>query len=239
MPRKPRFIIPGYPQHVVQRGNNRQPVFHCEQDYRFFLKLLRQGCKDYGCSIHAYVLMTNHFHLLITPHMHNSIPELMQAIGRRYVHYFNIRYERTGGLWEGRYKASLIASDRYLLTCYRYVELNPVRAGMTPNLGDYHWSSYSANALGRPDTLLVLHPTYLGLGADVESRQRAYRALFKDCLSEFDLALIRNSLRGCWAIGDKESAPNVKSTSTISLSPKARGGDRRSRQFRSQKINGV
>ena len=128
MPRQPRFTIPGQPQHVIIRGNNRDPIFYADEDYGFYLEKLRQACEKHQCDVHAYVLMTNHVHLLITPHTENSLGKAIQMLGRYYVQYFNYSYKRTGTLWEGRYKATLIDSEAYLLTCYRYIELNPVRA---------------------------------------------------------------------------------------------------------------
>jgi len=128
MPRQPRFTIPGQPQHVIIRGNNRDPIFYADEDYGFYLEKLRKACEKHHCDVHAYVLMTNHVHLLITPHTENSLGKAIQMLGRYYVQYFNYSYKRTGTLWEGRYKATLIDSEAYLLTCYRYIELNPVRA---------------------------------------------------------------------------------------------------------------
>ena len=157
MPRKPRFHLPGVPVHVVQRGNNRQAVFYDEQDYRAYLKWLEEGAERYGCAIHAYVLMTNHVHLLVSPAHGESLGRLMQYLGRYYVLYINHHYGRSGTLWEGRYKASLIQAQDYLLACYRYIELNPVRAGMAKGPGQYRWSSYGYNALGREDRLLTPH----------------------------------------------------------------------------------
>ena len=146
MPRKPRFNIVGIPQHVIQRGNNREPCFYSEQDYQRYLKDLSDSAKKHDCRIHAYVLMTNHVHLLVTPMVEHGISNMMQALGRRYVYYINKNYQRSGTLWEGRYKASLIDNERYLLTCMRYIELNPVRAKMVEHPGEYPWSSYQANA---------------------------------------------------------------------------------------------
>ena len=148
MPRKPRFFLPDVPVHVVQRGNNRQAVFFDDSDYRAYLSWIREGCERYGCEIHAYVLMTNHVHLLATPQATNSISRMLQYVGRRYVPYINHTYGRTGTLWEGRFKASLIHAEGYLLTCYRYIELNPVRAQMVEAPELYRWSSFRANALG-------------------------------------------------------------------------------------------
>ena len=139
MPRKPRFNLIGIPQHVIQRGNNREPCFYAEQNYRRYLDDLREVAEKYRCRIHAYVLMTNHVHILVTPMVEYGISQMMQALGRRYVYYINMTYKRTGTLWEGRFKASLIDSDAYLLTCMRYIELNPIRANMVSHPGEYQW----------------------------------------------------------------------------------------------------
>ena len=149
MPRQLRYNLPGIPQHVIQRGNNRQATFFSDEDYMRYLADLKSACDQHQCEVHAYVLMTNHVHLLMTPHNGDGIAKTMQSLGRRYVVYINQTYRRTGTLWEGRYKAALIDSENYLLTCYRYIELNPVRAeGMVDHPGKYRWSSYRANALG-------------------------------------------------------------------------------------------
>ena len=142
MPRLPRYVLPGQPQHVIQRGNNREPIFYDYSDYRFYLEKLAAACQKHDCSLHAYVLMTNHVHLLITPHSMDGIGKVLQMLGRYYVQYFNYTYDRTGTLWEGRYKATLIDSEQYLLTCMRYIELNLVRAGIEEHPKDYPWSSY-------------------------------------------------------------------------------------------------
>ena len=165
MPRQPRYFIPNIPQHVIQRGVDRQAVFFEARDYQLYLDTLRCAAHRYHCSVHAYVLMTNHTHLLITPGTGRSLPLLMQAMGRGYVQKLNRHYNRTGTLWQGRYKASLIQDDQYLLTCYRYIELNPVRAGMVRRPGDYPYSSYRHNANGQPDSLITPHPLYRSLAA--------------------------------------------------------------------------
>ncbi len=179
MPRKPRFILPGFPQHVIQRGNNREPCFLSEIDYRRYLEDLHISAEKYHCQIHAYVLMTNHVHLLVTPTEKYAISEMMQALGRRYVTYINRTYGRTGTLWEGRYKASLVDSDGYLLNCMRYIELNPTRASMVQHPGEYQWSSYAANAQGADDNVLIPHGLYMALGKEDYERMTAYRDLFR------------------------------------------------------------
>jgi putative transposase len=191
MPRQSRLYIPGVPQHIVQRGNNRQPCFFHEQDYRMYLGCLSKAAQAHGCAIHAYVLMTNHVHLLATGLSRESIPRAMQHLGRRYVSYINLRYHRTGTLWEGRYKACLVDSATYVLTCYRYIELNPVRAAMVDAPGEYAWSSYHANACGRADVLVTPQAEYEALGKTTEERCSAYHDLFDGMVSEEKLQEIR------------------------------------------------
>lgn len=196
MARKPRFNLIGNPQHVIQRGNNRQATFFAEEDYRFYLECLGEAAKKSDSAIHAYVLMTNHVHLLVTPGQPDSISRLMQSVGRRYVQYINYSYKRSGTLWEGRYKASLVQSEAYLLTCMRYIELNPVRACMVNQPQAYKWSSYRANAQGLEDSQLTPHVEYEALGPTLESRQAAYRHLFTAHLDPETLAQVRAALNG-------------------------------------------
>lgn len=197
MPRKPRFFLPDIPAHIVQRGHSREPVFFEDSDYRAYLHWLAEAASRYECAIHAYVLMTNHIHILATPANQQGIGQMMQYIGRHYVPYINYTYGASGSIWEGRYKASLIHDEQYLLTCMRYIELNPVRANMTKTPGQYRWSSHRANAQGKEDKLLTLHPLYLRLGKTNTSRQEAYRALFKAHLDEKDL----KDIRAAWQTG--------------------------------------
>lgn len=194
MPRKPRFNLVGIPQHVIQRGNNREPCFYAEQDYLRYLDDLTEAAKKNDCRVHAYVLMTNHVHILLTPMIEHGIPQMMQALGRRYVRYINTGYQRSGTLWEGRYKSSLVDSDQYLLTCMRYIELNPVRANMVAHPGEYKWSSYHCNAQNDEDMLLEHHPIYTGLGSSIKERQASYRELFRHHLDDNSLHEIRDSL---------------------------------------------
>ncbi len=148
MARRPRMVIPGQPLHIVQRGNNRQAVFFAEQDYLTYLECLRDAAFQQGCWVHAYVLMTNHVHLLLTPTQETNLSRCIQAVGRKYVRYINGHYRRSGTLWEGRFKSAMIDSAQYLLACYRYIELNPVRANMVEHPQHYRWSSFHANAMG-------------------------------------------------------------------------------------------
>ena len=191
MPRRTRAWLRDVPMHVIQRGNNRAPCFFAEEDYHCYLHWLRVYLEKYHCALHAYVLMTNHVHLLVTPEKECSVSRLMQSLGRRYVQYVNRQYKRSGTLWEGRFKASLVQAEAYLLTCSRYIELNPVRAQMVIQPQDYHWSSYRHHALNEGGAWLTDHPVYTGLGATTATRAAAYQALFKTELDAEDLKTIR------------------------------------------------
>ena len=230
MARLPRFIIPGQPQHIIQRGNNRQAIFCTKADHRFYLEKLQDAATKHDCDIHAWVLMTNHVHLLITPQTASGIGKMMQMLGRYYVQYFNYCYQRTGTLWEGRYKATLIDSEQYLLTCMRYIEMNPVRAGMVNHPAEYPWSSYRQNALGKADPLLIPHPEYLALGNTRELRQTRYQCLFQTQLSEKTLADIRAATNKAWYLGSSRFAEEIAQQLNRRVLPKPRGGNTRSQE---------
>src|SRR5574338_761094 len=199
--RLPRFAALGLPHHVIQRGNNRAACFNAISDFRAYAGFLAEACQQHGCAVHAYVLMTNHVHLLITPSTHGAIGKVMQSVGRRYVGRFNSIYRRSGTLWEGRYRATIVDDARYLFACYRYIELNPVRAGLADYPRDYRWSSYLANAHGAHDGLITPHERYIALGRDPDERQTAYRAMFAGELSERMLCEIRLATNKAWALG--------------------------------------
>ena len=201
MARPPRFDFPGIPQHVVQRGNNRLPCFLDDDDRQQYLQCLLQALKRFQCRLHAYVLMDNHVHLLISPVEVGALSRLMHTFARNYARRFNDRHGRTGTLWEGRYKACMVDSSRYFLACSRYIELNPVRAWMVARPGDYAWSSWRAHAGKRFDPLLTPHPEYLALGADSAARASAYRALFEEQLPDQLVAEIRHYLQQQKALG--------------------------------------
>ncbi|MDX8385209.1 MAG: transposase [Gallionella sp.] len=232
MARLPRFILPGQPQHIILRGNNRTDIFCVEADYQFYLEKLKQGCETHGCDLHAYVLMTNHIHLLLTPHEEQSLSKLMQMIGRYYVQYFNYSYQRTGTLWEGRYKATLIDSVSYLLTCMRYIELNPVRADMVDYPSDYPWSSYRYNAQGEVNELIAPHIEYRRLGKSGEERQAAYRQFFKSRIPEASLNSIREATNKAWVLGNDRFKRRIQKQLDRRIEPKAKGGDRKSEQYK-------
>jgi putative transposase len=202
MARLPRLTVPGYPHHIIQRGNNRQPIFVRGGDYELLLELLEENAKKFQVAIHAYVLMSNHFHLLATPETTEGIPQMMQAVGRRYVRNFNLRHGRTGTLWEGRYKSTLIQAERYLLACMVYIDLNPVRAGIAAEPGDYPWTSHNHYMGRRADRLVTPHPLYWELGNTPFSRDEAYASLVRAGIStDQQRALTDSALRG-WALGE-------------------------------------
>ncbi len=202
MPRKPRFFVADIPTHVVQRGNNRQAIFFTDNDYRVYLGWVAEAAKRWNCAVHAYVLMTNHVHLLVTPQDREGVSRMMQYLGRRYVPYVNHEYGRTGTLWEGRFKSSLIQARSYLLACYRYIELNPVRDGMVEEPVDYTWSSYRGNAIGEEDPILSAHADYLALGRSDSDRRSAYRALFESHLDQSTITQLRESLQTGTPLGN-------------------------------------
>lgn len=204
MARLPRLTVPGYPHHIIQRGNNRQAIFASAADYQFLLDLLEENARKFGVDIHAYVLMGNHFHLLATPETTNALPQMMQAMGRRYVRHFNDTQGRSGTLWEGRYKSTLIQTERYLLACMAYIDLNPVRAGMVAQAQDYPWSS-DAHYIGlRTDRLITPHALYWELGNTPFAREAAYAELVRAGVSsDQQQALTQSALRG-WALGEAD-----------------------------------
>jgi putative transposase len=183
--------LPGVPQHLIQRGNARGACFFRHSDHDRYLHFLAEAADANACAIHAYVLMTNHVHLLATPAERGAIGRMMQHVGRRYVRIVNDAMGRTGTLWEGRYKSCLVDTDDYLLTCYRYIELNPVRAGIVGNPAEYAWSSYRVNALGRRDELITPHEVFLRLSRDEGERRDRYRRLVAEGLSGAQLREIR------------------------------------------------
>jgi putative transposase len=221
---------------VIVRGNNRTEIFCAEADYRFYLEKLEIACDKHACKLHAYVLMTNHVHLLITPQEEQSIGKAMQMLGRYYVQYYNYVYQRTGTLWEGRYKATLIDSEAYLLTCMRYIELNPVRANMVAHPSDYPWSSYAYNAFGQPNALVTPQIEYLRLGKTDEERQAAYRQLYKHHLSESSMNEIRDATNKAWALGNDRFKQRIQKQLERRVEPNAKGGDRKSEKFRINRV---
>jgi putative transposase len=210
MARLARLTLPGYPHHVIQRGNNRQLIFVSAEDHQFLLDLLDEYARKFAVALHAYVLMSNHFHLLATPQTEEGLPQMMQAVGRRYVRYFNDRNSRSGTLWEGRYRSTLIQTDRYLLACMAYIDLNPVRAGMVGAAADYPWSSHRHYTGQRIDRLVTPHALYWGLGNTPFDREAAYAELVQAGLAQSQLtALTQATLQG-WALGDTDFVADLQ-----------------------------
>ena len=203
MARLPRLTVPGYPHHIIQRGNNRQAIFSGPSDYQRLLALLDENARKFGVALHAYVLMTNHFHLLATPVTADGLPKMMQAVGRSYVRYFNDQQARSGTLWEGRYRSTLIETDRYLLACMAYIDLNPVRAGIVREAKDYLWSSHGHYAGLRADKMVTPHALFWSLGNTPFAREKAYGDLVNAGISGEQQTALTGSVQGGWALGDE------------------------------------
>ena len=223
MPRRSRLNLADVPQHIIQRGNNRQATFFAEEDYRFYLDRLLEASRKYGCSIYAYVLMTNHVHLLASAQRCYGLSLMMQYVGRYFVRYINRAYRRSGTLWEGRFRASLVDKETYFLRCCRYVECNPVRAQMVVAPGNYPWSSYPCHAFGVPDKLVTTHEEYDRLGETVEDRQRAYRELFRSELDSSELGQIRDTVNSGWPLGSDRFKDEIESALKCVVRPPKRG----------------
>ena len=226
MPRKPRFYLPGAPVHAVQRGHNKAAIFFEDFDYLEYLRCLKLAADECGCAVHAYVLMTNHVHLLMTPDHPDSIAGLFQSLGRHYVRYINDTYKRHGSLWEGRYKSAIIQSGIYLLTCQRYIEMNPVRAGMVDHPAEYRWSSYGANALGVSNPIVSEHEEYLSLGYSLKDCKSSYRGLFDIPLGVDEMELLRSALQTGTPLGNDRFRSQIEAVSGRKVGYLGRGRPR-------------
>jgi putative transposase len=223
MARLPRLTLPGHPHHIIQRGNNRQAIFATAADRQMMLDLLDENARKFGVAVHAYVLMDNHFHLLVTPQTLDGLPQMMQAVGRRYVRYFNDSQQRSGTLWEGRYKSTLIQTERFLLACMAYIDLNPVRAGMVAQARDYPWSSHAHYIGLRIDKLLTPHPLVWALGNTPFAREAAYAELVQAGISAGQQqALTDSALRG-WALGEPDFVKNLQKMTARRVSKSTAG----------------
>jgi putative transposase len=209
MPRRARLLLPGVPLHIIQRGNNRQACFYSADDYHFYLEWLTHHAGKTHCRIHAYVLMTNHVHLLLSSNKPEGPGALMKALGQRYVQYINRTYRRSGTLWEGRYRSCLVQEEAYLMACQRYIELNPVRAGMVRHPGDYLWSSFRVNGQGEESDLIKPHRLYKALGTDEKKRQASYRELFRHELDPGVIDAIRSATNGNYALGGERFGQQI------------------------------
>jgi putative transposase len=223
MPRRRRFFPNTVPVHVLQRGNNRQICFTRNADMAAYMNWLKEGAAAFGLQIHAWVLMTNHVHLLVTPMQEHAISKTMQLLGRYYVRYFNYQYQRTGTLFEGRYKANLVQSDAHFLSCCRYIELNPVRAGMVTDPANYSWSSYRAHAFGKRIKVWTEHQQYEALDDTIEGRQSAYRDLLATQLDTETVNEIRHALNTGFVLGNEKFRAEVERLSGVKQSYRTRG----------------
>lgn len=229
MPRQPRLQLTGYPFHCIARGNDRQAVFYNDDDFSFYLSCLHDGARKYEVAVHAYVLMTNHVHLLATPHQPFGLSRLFQSIGRLYVRYINKTYRRSGTLWEGRFKASLVDAGTYLLACYRYIELNPVRAGIIERAEEYRWSSAKGNLALKEDRHMTPHEGYLTLGRSQEERAQSYRALLESGIPVSELRDIRKAAGEGRVLGNDRFREQIEVMLNRRLSPEKRGPKRRTK----------
>lgn len=209
MPRRSRIVLPHVPMHVIQRGNNRSVCFVADEDYLFYLEHLEKIANKVGVVVHAYVLMTNHVHLLVTPESREGISSLMKRLGQRYVQYFNRMYKRSGTLWEWRFRSALVSEDAYFLGCQRYIELNPVRASMVDHPAEYRWSSYASNGQGQASSLIKAHALYMNLGRTDLERQAVYRELFRYQLDPGLVDEIRKATNGGVVLGSHRFADEV------------------------------
>jgi len=223
MTRRRRIFVPGYPLHVVQRGNDRRAIFLDDSDRIRYLDFLVEATERHECAVHCYVLMGNHVHLLMTPASAESLAATIQSVGIRYVRYFNTTYERTGGLWEGRYRASLVNTDNYLQACYRYIELNPVRANLVTNPADWPWSSHRLHAFGLPDRVVSIHNYYADLGTSVQRRRSRYLNWFRDPLTEDELKNIRETTHQELVLGDDAFKQQLEARLSRPVRPARRG----------------
>lgn len=223
MARLPRICLPGIPQHIIQRGNNRQVCFGADEDFAAYLHWLEEYSKKFDVAVHAWVLMTNHVHLLVTPKTTDGISRLMQSIGRRYVRYFNYMYKRSGTLWEGRFKSCVIDADTYLFACQRYIELNPVGAGMVESPGAYRWSSFSANGRGKEIACWTPHPLYLSLGNTPSERASMYRSQFRGHIDQAELEDIRKAINQGMALGNERFKNEIEALSGRRVVQRKRG----------------
>jgi putative transposase len=209
--------VPGIPQHVTQRGNNRQTCFFNNADYALYLKLLTKACRRHDCAVHAYALMTNHVHLLITPKFAEGVSLVMRDLGRDYVREVNKVYDRTGTLWEGRFKSSLVDEEAYCIACYRYIELNPVRARLVTLPNQYPWSSFKVNALGSQSDLITPHQCWMALGRWDHERRRSYLALFDEALTEAEMYAIRYGVRKGIPTGSVHFTKEIEKTLSVKI----------------------
>ncbi len=223
MARQPRLALPGYPHHVIQRGNNRQPIVLDETDRKMLYSLWLEESLRHKVAVNAYVLLDNHFHMLLTPPSDEAMSLMMQSVGRTYVRYFNKRHDRSGTLWEGRYKSSLVDSEAYLLTCMAYIDLNPVRAGAADSPEAFNWSSYKHLSGQKIDKLVTPHALYWGLGNTPFAREAAYAEFVAGGLSLVTQKdLTESALKGR-VMGRPEFLKSLEKTTQRQILPQKSG----------------
>ncbi|MBC7502725.1 MAG: transposase [Herminiimonas sp.] len=237
MARLPRLVVPHQPHHIIQRGNGRNTVFYDTEDHLVFLMRLREAARQYKVAIHAYVLMSNHIHVLASPADATGLARMMQWIGRHYVPYFNRKYSRAGTLWEGRYRATVLDSERYFMTCSRYIELNPVRAGMVDGPGDYPWSSYAHHVGIKPDPIITDHPLYWSLGNTPFEREAAYMALIELGLTTLETTVLSQATLKGWALGTEKFKAALEKQANRRVSPTTRGRPRKQTSLTTQPLD--
>jgi putative transposase len=213
--------------HILQRGNNRADCFFADEDYRYYLAQLPDLCAKFDCALHAYVLMSNHVHLLLTPKHPDGAAQLMKNLGQRYVQYVNRTYRRSGTLWEGRFRSCLMQNEKYTLECYRHIEMNPLRKGIASKLSDYAWSSYHSNAMGAQSAVIQPHPEYLKLGTTESERQIAYGRLLETPLDTATIQSIRSATNGNFVLGDAAFQQEISSRLQRRVTPGKTGRPRK------------
>ena len=223
MARLPRLVIPNHPHHIIQEGNDRQLIFRDDEDYQRFLGWLKESAREFKVSVHAYALMPNHLHLLASPATEEGLARMMQRVGRYYVPWFNQKYERLGGLFRGRFKTSLIDSERYFMMCSRYIEFNPVRSGLVSDPADYRWSSYAHHAGVRQDSLIIDHALYWGLGNTPFQREAAYIDLARQPLASAELDSINQAVLKGWPLGSDAFKAQLQQKAKRQVLPAKRG----------------
>ncbi|MDY7577843.1 transposase [Herbaspirillum sp. RTI4] len=223
MARLPRLVIPHHPHHVIQKGHDEQAIFRDEEDFLMFLSRLREAARQFDVAVHAYVLMSTHLHLLLTPHDEQGLARMMQWVGRQYVPYFNRKYQRSGSLWQGRYRATVLEADAYLLLCSRYIELNPVRSGVVVTPEQYPWSSYLHHVGARPDAWMSDHALYWELGNTPFDREAAYRQLVEQGVTQKETDMLGRAIYTAWALGSEVFKDGLERDSERRVRPGKRG----------------
>jgi putative transposase len=233
MARLPRIVVPNQPLHIMHRGNNRQDIFESEDDMFRIKNDIKESLLKSKCKLHAYVIMKNHLHLLLTPSDKEQLVIFMQSMANRYARYFNTKHKRTGTIWEGRVKSCLIDSEAYLFVLYKYIEMNPIKAGMVKNLKNYRWSSYPHNALGIADELVTEHLQYKRFGQDKRIRCQHYKSLFNELDSNQDKEITDATMRGI-VYGKEKFHRKVGRLISRPTRLVSHGGDRKSEEFQNQ-----